>query len=317
MTARATRTDSTRRTRVTGGMSRPFVSWLFLALVACGGSGAKEDGPRAAAAAGREPDATTVDKEAVDAGVEHDAGPLEVDVIQSDERFDAPSKTTYHLTRVRHEDGGGKLVKLRHAHASEQAGETIPAFAARMNNPALVINASPGIDGLPADTRQATGMQVIDGVVVQERSTIRHTLGIKADNTLVTYPPGTTTRQMLDDGAINALSAFTPLIVDHETVSEEVRATVANYPQAHPRQAIAQFDDLDLLILSCGGRGFGGDGMTALDVIRVLQEEGVRFAFMLDGGGSVATAIKGKLITERIDGDGTQDRPRPNFLYVE
>lgn len=278
---------------------------LLLAAVGCGG------GDDTLADAGAQPDSA----------VEHDAAvgtdAAQVEIVQYEEMFDAESNTTYYLTRVAHEDGRGELVRLRHAHAIEQEGESVPAFAARMGNPALAINGSMGLDGLPPDTRQPVGKQIIDGEIVQDLSTIRYTLGIKEDNELVAYPPETTPEEMLNDGAVNALTAFSPLIVDHEPVSEDVLGSVANYTVAHPRQVIAQLDDLDLLILSCGGRGFGGDGMTALDVIRILEGEGVKFAFMLDGGGSVATVIHGERITEQIDGDGTMDRLRPNFLYVE
>lgn len=80
---------------------------------------------------------------------------------------------------------------------------------------------------------------------------------------------------------------------------------------------IAQLDNLDLLILSCGGRGFDGEGMTAEDMIRILLENKVKFAVNLDGGGSVSTVIRGELITKKIDNQGTEDRPRSNFLYIK
>lgn len=79
---------------------------------------------------------------------------------------------------------------------------------------------------------------------------------------------------------------------------------------------IAQFDNLDLLIFSCGGRGFDGDGMTAKEMMKILKDLGVKFAFNLDGGGSTSTVIKDQLITKRIDNNGTRERLRPNFLYV-
>lgn len=87
----------------------------------------------------------------------------------------------------------------------------------------------------------------------------------------------------------------------------------------HPRQVIAQYENGDLLFFSCGGRGYDGAGMTAADVIRILQElQGrIRFAHNLDGGGSVTTVIYGDQITKKIDGRGTLNRLRPTFLYVE
>src|SRR5690606_15024940 len=93
---------------------------LLLAAVGCGG------GDDTLADAGAQPDSA----------VEHDAAvgtdAAQVEIVQYEEMFDAESNTTYYLTRVAHEDGRGELVRLRHAHAIEQEGESVPAFAARM-----------------------------------------------------------------------------------------------------------------------------------------------------------------------------------------
>lgn len=80
---------------------------------------------------------------------------------------------------------------------------------------------------------------------------------------------------------------------------------------------IAQYPNGDLLIFSCGGRGYGGEGMYASDVIRILSNLNVEFAFMLDGGGSVTTVLNGERITPMIDNYGTEERPRPSWLYIE
>lgn len=301
--------------------ARPWVA-LLLSLAACRGSEeAPSDGFE------NEPDAALAGER--DAGVQgaSDAGDADAGgtdasagdptIVSYERHFDDESATYYYLTRVKHTDQHGQLVRLRHAHAARVTGETVPEFAKRMGNPALAINASTMLSSVDAGVRQAVGVQIIDGVVVQERSTSGYTLGIKADNELVAYPPKTTASAMLNDGATDALTAFVPLIEDHAPVSDEVLARVDNLAVKHPRQSIWQLDDLDLLVFSCGGRGFDGEGMTARDVIRIARKVGVKFAFMLDGGGSVATVIHGELITKKIDKSGTEDRPRPNFLYVE
>ncbi len=242
------------------------------------------------------------------------------DPVTVEKRYDSVSDTYYYLTRIRHTDEAGQLLPLRLAEAKDESGETVPDFAARMGNPRAAWNASMGQGGQPDGVVKPAGIQIVNGVIVQEDvpATKIFTLGIKADNELVSYPFGTTAQQMLEDGAVNALTAFVPLIEDHERVSDEVLQTVANLDKQHPRQVIVQFDNLDLMVFSCGGRGFEGQGMTALDIIRVLQEHerDVKFAFNLDGGGSVTTVVNGERITPQIDGDGTLDRPRPNFLYV-
>ena len=150
---------------------------------------------------------------------------------------------------------------------------------------------------------------------MQERQSRSYILGIKADNELIGFKPGTSASIILQHGVINALTAFIPLIENHKTVPDSLLTIVRNLKEKHPRQIIAQFDNLDLLFLSCGGRGFDGEGMTSKDIMRILQELNIKFAYMLDGGGSVSTVVGMTLITKMIDEKGTQERTRPNFLY--
>ena len=228
---------------------------------------------------------------------------------------DAESNTTYYLTRIKHKDKEGNIIKLRTQFANRPEGETARAFAIR-NQTAVTINASHGQGGLPDNQRQPTGVQIIDGEVIQDLRTTSYTLGIRDDNELLAYAPGTTAQEILDDGTKTALTAFYPLIENHEWVSDEVLDIRGNSAVKHPRQVIAQFDNLDILIFSCGGRGYDGDGMTAKEMMKILKDLGVKFAFNLDGGGSTSTVIKNQLITKKIDSKGTQERLRPNFLYI-
>ncbi len=229
--------------------------------------------------------------------------------------FDEESATYYYLTRIFHQDKDGKLIKLRLAPSNKPEGETVRNFALRMNT-ALAFNASMGQDNLPPDIRRPVGIQIVDGKILQDLTTTRYTLGIRDNNELLACKPEKRAQYILNDGVHNALTAFIPLIENHEPVSEEILKTVGNSSVKHPRQVIAQFDNLDILFLSCGGRGYDGEGMTAKELIKVLKPLDVRFAFNLDGGGSVSVVVGDKLITKKIDGNGTKERLRPNFLYV-
>src|SRR5690606_16901988 len=104
-------------------------------------------------------------------------------------------------------------------------------------------------------------------------------------------------------------------IENFKPVDAGVLGLTPAFQAVHPRQIIAQMENLDIVFLSCGGRGFEGKGMTSMDVIRILKNEGVKFAFMLDGGGSTSVVINGTLVTPKIDKQGTKERLRPNFLY--
>lgn len=245
----------------------------------------------------------------------------EDNIITYEQKYDADSKTIYYLTYVPHQDDTGKLLKLNLAMTIDSGGETVLDFAKRMNNPLLAINASQGLPDLPAGRVQSAGIQIVNKEIIQDvvYKKYAHTLGIKENNELTYFVPGTRAKEMLDAGVNNALCGFVPLIVDFEPVTKETLNILGGIEEAHPRQIIAQFENLDLLILSCGGRGYDGVGMSGSDVIRILKQEkrAVKFAFMLDGGGSVTTVINGKVITKRIDSNGTALRPRGNFLYIQ
>lgn len=229
--------------------------------------------------------------------------------------YDQASNTTYYLTRIKHKDKKGNIIKLRTEFANQPGGEATRNFAIRKNT-AVAINASQGLANLPENVRQPTGIQIINGEIIQDLNSTAYTLGIKDNNELLAYTPGKKAQDILNDGTKNALTAFVPLIENHEMVSDDVLKLRGNLAVKHPRQVIAQYDNLDLLIFSCGGRGFDGDGMTAKEMMKILKALNVKFAFNLDGGGSVSTVIKDKLITKKIDGNGKLDRLRPNFLYV-
>ncbi len=231
--------------------------------------------------------------------------------------YDEQSETYYFLTRIKHTDSQGNLKKLKLAQSTVLEGEAVHQFAKRVQA-TLAFNASMGIKRkTEQDKLLPVGIQIEKGKIIQNRRTRVYTLGIKTNNELVAYPPGTTPQQMLKDGAHDALTAFIPLIENHQVVDENLLDIVANFRAIHPRQIIAQMDNLDIVFLSCGGRSFDGKGMTAMDVIRVLKNEGVKFAFMLDGGGSTSTVINDILITKKIDQHGTKERLRPNFLYFD
>lgn len=249
--------------------------------------------------------------EATEAG---HATAIETQNVSVERNFDEESETYYFLTHVDHEDGNGNVLDLEHAHANDIEGETVDAFSDRMNDPMVAVNASTMYSSDDGEV-QATGIQIIDGEVIQDRSTSMYTLGVQEGNNLVAYEPGITADEVLNDGAHHALSAFIPMIENSEPVPDDILSLPGHSDDQAPRQVIAQLDNNDILIMSTGGRGIDGEGMTSYDLVRVLMDEGVEFAFMLDGGGSVTTMVEGEQITEKMDNG--ENRSRPNFLYFD
>lgn len=228
------------------------------------------------------------------------------------QHFDEVSNTTYYLTLIRHKDEDGNIIKLKRGFMEGESGETVRSFANRVGA-TVAINASAF---LPYDF---VGTDIYNGVIQKEAVFEPHMwiLGIKEDNTLVYYPPGTPAQSIINDGCLNALTAFTPVIVDGEPFDDvSLEYDPNHFNNKHPRQIIAQYDNKDLLILTCGGRGIEGEGMTYSDLVRILMGEGVNFAFMLDGGGSTQTVVRGRAINRPIDGNGYNERKVVDFLYV-
>lgn len=239
------------------------------------------------------------------------------DSISYEKMYDSNSETYYYLTYIKNKDKNGKLLKLQIAQANAENGETVIDFAKRMNNPLLAMNATMGIKRLGPSRKQVSGIQIMDGSIFQDINSRNYTLGIKENNELEILNPELNASDILNLGIKNAITGFVPYIQNYKAVDDSILKRVGNNAAKNPRQVIAQFENNDLLIFSCGGRGIDGKGMTAKEVINVLKKQNVKLAFNLDGGGSVTTVIRGKQITKMIDGKGTRNRPRSNFLYIK
>src|SRR5690625_3041246 len=239
--------------------------------------------------------------------------------IKVDKYWDEISETYYYLSHIKHKDQYGNLLELKLETTVVDSGETIVQFSERLNKPLVAINASTVLSNQPPWPKISSGIVIKDRSIIQDNKSKNYTLGIKNNNELVAYRPGVSAQQIVKDSVINAITAFTPIIVDSRPVSNDILTLVANQLVKHPRQIIAQFKNNDILILTCGGRGYDGLGMTMNDIIRILSnlKNRVVFAYNLDGGGSTTTVIKGDLISKKIDKNGSVNRTRTNCLYID
>ncbi|WP_289485693.1 phosphodiester glycosidase family protein [Fictibacillus enclensis] len=242
------------------------------------------------------------------------------DEISFTREFDSTSSTTYYITKIPQKDSKGNLIQLQHGYANDVfggggKGETPRSFSNR-HMASVAINAST----FDTTTLQPRGIQIANGVVLQQNINnvnTRMVLGIKADNTLVSYTSDTPTSQILADGCVHALVGFHPMIQNGVAVDPSVYASESNSSQPNPRQAIAQLPNKDILILSTEGRTVNDVGMTYADMIRILLAKGASFAYNLDGGGSTSTVFRGFTINNPIDDSGKTERPVSDFLYVK
>jgi hypothetical protein len=228
---------------------------------------------------------------------------------------DVISSTDYFITYVPKYDKNGKLIKLKHGYQNDLMnsgnGETARNFAAR-KTASLVVNASRwdlGGSGL------IRGIQIQDGVINQQHDGLNaYTLGINADNQLKAFPNTVTAQQILDQGYVDAVTAFFPMIENGVAVDSNI---YLNSVTKEPRQAIAQLANGDILFLTCHGRNSNNTGMSYADMIRILLARGATFAYNLDGGGSTQTNVRGVTVNDATDDAGKTERPVTDFLYID
>lgn len=125
-----------------------------------------------------------------------------------------------------------------------------------------------------------------------------------------TVESGVTAQAVINDGAVSAVSGFIPL------VSDGVAITVSDYLErtdVAQRQIIGQFANGDYCVITAEGRNYDSStGFTASQIQQVCVSEGLDFAFMLDGGGSVETVIGDTQLNKIYD--GTYGRVVPTYI---
>lgn len=235
-------------------------------------------------------------------------------VYSVDSAFDASSNVKYWITEINNNPG----IRIRNSLANSINGETVSQFARRMDC-CVAINASMGRSGFPSGETHVSGLQIVDGVIVQEiPSANNFRLGIKSNNDLKSYPSTVSGTSILNDGAENAITGFKPWIENSFPSSVPVGG---NDNIRNPRQVIGQLQNGNIIVFSCDGHRVPNSldsGMLRSDVTRILMARGdVKFAFNLDGGGSVTTVLNGQRVTPLISPNLSGERPRPNFLYIK
>ena len=203
-------------------------------------------------------------------------------------------------------------------------GCTVKDFAKKNKLP-ICINAGRCFDNADG-TQYFTEPTVYGGKVYQDTNTSNkangHTwsIGIK-DGTFKWFNDTYTGTQILNAGYDYALGGFNPFIENGAYISDlndktKYFANLIDSP--YPRQVIARDIYGNHIIFTCDGKYVGHMGMTYQEVATILiNEYNVNTAYMLDGGGSVATVYDGVKQTYDIDSNRTEPRKMANFLYFE
>lgn len=232
------------------------------------------------------------------------------DGITTEKLRDTVSNTDYYLTTIPRLDSKGLPIELRVGIADDNKNcnslESTLDFASR-KNATVCINA--GVYNV--DTNYPLGTLIKDGKALYTLNPTDEKyqfLGIKYDNTLKVYPRSTTAEAMINDNVRDAICIFNSLIIDGAEVSQTDE-------RKDPRQSIGITPEGTINIITCDGRMIDNEGMSYADLARLHKLHNSINAYILDGGGSASTVVKGIKQNANVD-FLTDDRKVNNFLYV-
>lgn len=219
--------------------------------------------------------------------------------------------TDYFVTKVPKLDANGKPMRWVLGVANDAYNgvgvESTVDFSHR-KNATLAINC--GVFNI--DTGAPLGVMIKDGRIVQTGVPSEDKyqyLAIMQDGSFRVYPRTTAAGKMIMDGVTDAVCIFASLIKDGQLVEQ----TDLRY---EPRQSIGIDADGSVIIVSVDGRKPGEDkGMNYDQLAAIHAELGSVNAWILDGGGSVSTVLRGVKQNDNVDYFYV-DRPVNNFLYI-
>lgn len=233
--------------------------------------------------------------------------------------------TTYKIVHIPHRDSDGNLIKLRKGISGSNPSKPDHITArdfAKQTSATFVANASTG----SGSQLKLHGQQIYNGLILDSVKNYaplkdRWTLAMADDNTLTSFPPNITAKEIKEKGYNNTFSGFGPLIMEGKKVYTEGDYS-PNSEVSHPRTVIAQLPNKDILIFTCDGRITGSTlhqkGMTLNEVTEVLYSHygDIEFAYNLDGGGSSSAVLRSRMLNKPSDNNNKSERKLLDFIYV-
>lgn len=145
------------------------------------------------------------------------------------------------------------------------------------------------------------GLMIQNGVLLHNSPSVRHNgsypLTIDSNGNLSYAESDFDGEALIAQGIVSSVSGFCPIIVDYAPFTPPTIADTAHFTQNAQRQIIGQFGNGDYCIVSCEGRNYDhSDGWTIAEAQTICQKIGLKFAYNLDGGGSVETVLGVKQI---------------------
>lgn len=166
-----------------------------------------------------------------------------------------------------------------------------------------------------SNEKEPLGILIQDGAVLQNgpagyTTTIRKPLTIDSDGVLGCVADDADTDALIANGVVSAVCGFGSIIENYVPTDYTY---IPNYTAEVQRQIIGQFGNGDYCIITCEGNSYDhSDGWTLAEAVAVCQKLGLKFAYVLDGGGSTETVIGKKQINTIYE--GTYGRVVPTYI---
>lgn len=234
------------------------------------------------------------------------------DGITTSKIFDNQSSTYYYLTKIPRHDKNGIVIPLKMGIANDDKTCTTLESTLKhawRKNATICVNC--GVFNV--DTDRPIASVIYQGEILYKAfpdvtPEKYQYFAITRSNTYKVYPIGTTPESMIADDVYYACPIFASLIINGKPVTQTDE-------RVEPRQSIGFTKQGDILIVSCDGRTLESLGMSYDDLARIHALNGSVNAYILDGGGSTSTVLRGVKQNENID-NYTTDRSVGTFLYV-
>ena len=166
-----------------------------------------------------------------------------IDEIEIEKIYVENNKGDVFISSIPHLDKDGNLLKIKHGYANDNidTGNEIPTEFSSRNHCTLVSNASVGAVDSQVSAHikkgELVGLYIHDGEILKDNRQYltqsfllnRWILGIKEDNTLVSYIGNEDSNTILNDGVVETCQAFIPLMIDGVNYKSALRNLGVTY----------------------------------------------------------------------------------------
>lgn len=229
--------------------------------------------------------------------------------------YDNDTSTYYSLLRINKTKEDGSL-QFPFVYAPNGALGVVKSTLNMMLDNNFIIGTNGGIASRSAGTNIPFGIIIENGIVIKDTIDTDHhalPLTINSNGDLYYAPYDEDANNLVNNGIISAICGWYPLIDNFEKITSIDYSSIGVATEKSQRQIIGQFANGDYAFITCEGRNYNNSiGWDISQAQEICKKHNLKFAYNLDGGGSVETVIENKQIN--LIYEGTTGRPVQNYI---